>query len=99
MIHNSSDSEGEKKLASLVKLFPKGKSTLLVQKIEQKEARAILGYITYLEAITANSRTQPNSASKELTIKKDYNQHDLDTGLLKLLGIASDMHPDKKVER
>jgi len=55
--------------------------------MEQKEARAILGYITYLENV---ARTYSSGAVRApQSPKKDYNQPDLDLGLMKLVGIAA----------
>ena|ERR1700722_8631327 len=89
MPNDSSGPEVEKELASLINLFPKTRSTLPTEKMNRKEARAILGYITYLENIKTFSSTGIVSTLKGPDVAKGYDKHNLDTGLIKLVGMAA----------
>ena len=89
MTHEPGNPEIEKEMASLTDQLSKASSAPRpIGRMEQKEARAILGYITYLEEMAAETiRT-----SKKDTVKKDYDKQTLDAGLIKLVGIAAGMH-------
>jgi hypothetical protein len=90
------DSENKKELESLTKLLEDAEAkrlSLLKKKLEpltSREAYALLGYITRLEKIKDRYSSHEKSIPKEwISDEVGYDQHELQHGLAKLIGIAA----------
>ena len=88
MTPNPTDSDIEKERESLTSLLSKARPAVAVDQLNQKEARALLGYITYLE----NLYEQAKGSRAEIP-RKECNQQNLDAALIKLVGISAGLHP------
>jgi len=78
--------DAKKELDELVKLFPEKRRPIPPQTIEQKDARALIGYITYLEEV-AGFHNRTVDRTKEQSVPKNFNKADLDAALTKLVGL------------
>jgi len=87
------DPEDEKDLASLINSIPAVRPPLLIEKLEQREVRAILGYITYLERMVTSHNSGKTGTLRDEVAKGEFDKHDLDTCMIKLVAMAAQRTP------